>query len=77
MGEEPLIAGSHRAADLLKVPLGLGVAGVELLMRRFNRIKKLPKISPKSQIQIQGGAGGLAVGWVDLDLECSTILLGQ
>ena len=26
---------------------------------------------------IQGGAGGLAVGWVDLDLECSTILLGQ
>ena len=26
---------------------------------------------------IQGGAGGLAVGWGDLDLECSTILLGQ
>ena len=26
---------------------------------------------------LQGGAGGLAVGWVDLDLECSTILLGQ
>ena len=26
---------------------------------------------------VQGGAGGLAVGWVDLDLECSTILLGQ
>ena len=27
--------------------------------------------------ELQGGAGGLAVGWVDLDLECSTILLGQ
>ena len=27
--------------------------------------------------RLQGGAGGLAVGWVDLDLECSTILLGQ
>ena len=26
---------------------------------------------------LQGGAGGLSVGWVDLDLECSTILLGQ
>ena len=27
--------------------------------------------------KVQGGAGGLSVGWVDLDLECSTILLGQ
>ena len=26
---------------------------------------------------VQGGAGGLSVGLVDLDLECSTILLGQ
>ena len=29
------------------------------------------------RVAIQGGAGGLAVGWVDLDLECSTILFGQ
>ena len=33
--------------------------------------------TPKNTNNIQGGAGGLAVGWVDLDLECSTILLGQ
>ena len=36
-------------------------------------IRKVSKI----RIWVQGGAGGLAVGWVDLDLECSTILLGQ
>ena len=33
---------------------------------------KTPKLG-----SLQGGAGGLAVGWVDLDLECSPILLGQ
>ena len=31
----------------------------------------------KFSSSIQGGAGGLAVGWVDLEVECSTILLGQ
>ena len=33
-------------------------------------------VCPKEDV-VQGGAGGLSVGWVDLDLECSTILLGQ
>ena len=28
-------------------------------------------------ILIQGDSGGLRLGWVDLDLRCSTILLGQ
>ena len=35
------------------------------------------RVDGKGRTRIQGGAGGLAVGWVDLDLECSTILLGQ
>ena len=26
---------------------------------------------------VQGDSGGLRLGWVDLDLGCSTILLGQ
>ena len=28
-------------------------------------------------IMIQGDSGGVRLGWVDLDLGCSTILLGQ
>ena len=27
--------------------------------------------------KVQGDSGGLRLGWVDLDFECSTILLGQ
>ena len=27
--------------------------------------------------EVQGDSGGLRLGWVDLDLRCSTILLGQ
>ena len=30
-----------------------------------------------NRIVLQGDSGGLRLGWVDLDLGCSTILLGQ
>ena len=40
----------------------------------FEGNSRLPKLKGR---RLQGGAGALSVGWVDLDLECSTILLGQ
>ena len=42
-----------------------------------NLVREGYRWSVACRTTIQGGAGGLAVGWVDLDLECSTILLGQ
>ena len=30
-----------------------------------------------SEVTVQGGPGGLRIGWVGLDLRCSTILLEQ
>ena len=29
------------------------------------------------RVKVQADSGGLRLGWVDLDLQCSTILLGQ
>ena len=41
----------------------------------------VPPLAPLPEgmtcIVVQGDSGGLRLGWVDLDLGCSTILLGQ
>ena len=65
----------------IQITCTLGEEDVEILEIRNNRsgqVRSNPQgwknLRDKS---LQGGAGGLAVGWVDLDLECSTILLGQ
>ena len=55
------------------------VHGVPSFFLHFPKEQNLPSphLGRNRQFRVQGGAGGLAVGWVDLDLECSTILLGH
>ena len=62
LGEQP---GLGRGAPL-------GGAGTDIIF-----LKDASNILRQSSNLVQGDSGGLRLGWVDLDLGCSTILLGQ
>ena len=42
-----------------------------------NKLRNAAKYDEGLGTLLQGDSGGLRLGWVDLDLLCSTILLGQ